>query len=57
MTSTERAIAEHLACAPIGMLPEALAHELWALIGPEVTANSQCAEDRKRTGRKRKAKA
>jgi hypothetical protein len=39
MNPTERTIAEHLACAPIGMLPEALAHELWALIGPEVTAN------------------
>jgi hypothetical protein len=32
----ERAIAEHLACAPIGMQPEALAHELWVLIGPEL---------------------
>jgi hypothetical protein len=32
----ERTIAEHLACAPIGMQPEALAHELWVLIGPEL---------------------
>lgn len=32
----ETAMAQHLACVPVGMQAEALAHELAVVIGPEL---------------------
>lgn len=44
MTSTERAIYEHLRLLPVGMCPEAMAHELWMVVGPTIAPCSEARE-------------